>query len=151
MLLGKQGQVYTYAQQLAAFDANGQPQWTSPWHTALYLHPDIGEDGTISLVESTGSGQKLVAVNPDGSEKWTFASDSAVQAVLASPDGKMYISAGNGALYALDAERHKLDWGYTSTIQACAPVMAPDGEFFALHQPNQVSRQAALTSPISDR
>jgi outer membrane protein assembly factor BamB len=147
MLLGKQGQVYTYAQQLAAFDANGQLQWTSPWHTALYLHPDIGEDGTIYLVESTGSGQKLVAVNPDGSEKWTFASDSAVQAVLASPDGKMYISAGNGALYALDAERHKLDWGYTSTIQACAPVMAPDGEFFALHQPNQVSRQGALTSP----
>jgi len=144
VLLGKHGEVYTYAEKLTAFDASGRQQWTSPRRTALWLHPDIGEDGTIYLVDSTEYTRRLVAINPDGSEKWTFTGDPAIQAVLAGSDGTIYIYAGNGALYALDSEQHRLDWGYTSTISACAPVMAPDGsiyaatydgEFFALYPP----------------
>jgi outer membrane protein assembly factor BamB len=148
VLLGKHGEVYTYAEKLKAFDAGGRQQWTSPWRTALWLHPDIGENGTIYLVESTEYTRKLVAINPDGSEKWTFTSDPAIQAVLAGSDGTIYIYAGNGALYALDSQQHRLDWGYTSTISACAPVMAPDGaiyaatydgEFFALYPPSHAN------------
>jgi outer membrane protein assembly factor BamB len=144
VLLGKHGEVYTYAEKLMAFDGSGRQQWTSPWRTALWLHPDIGEDGTIYLVDSTEYARRLVAINPDGSEKWTFTGDPAIQAVLAGSDGTIYIYAGNGALYALDSQQHRLDWGYTSTISACAPVMAPDGaiyaatydgEFFALYPP----------------
>jgi outer membrane protein assembly factor BamB len=145
VLLGKHGEVYTYAEKLTAFDASGHLQWTSPWRTALWLHPDIGEDGTIYLVDSTDYTRKLVAINPDGSEKWIFTGDPAIQAVLAGSDGTIYIYASNGALYALDSQQHRLDWGYTSTISACAPVMAPDGaiyaatydgEFFALYPPS---------------
>jgi outer membrane protein assembly factor BamB len=142
LILGKHNEVYAYAEKLTAFDASGRQQWTSPWHTALWLQPDIGADGIIYLVDSTGYTRNLVAINPDGSEKWTFAGDPAIQAVLAGSDGTIYIYSSNGALYALDAQQHKLDWGYTSTISACAPVMAPDGaiyaatydgEFFALY------------------
>lgn len=152
MLLGKQGEVYAYGEQLTAFDPGGAEQWTSQWHTALWLHPDIGQDGTIYLVDSGPAGRGLVAINPDGSEKWTLADDASIQSVLASPDGTLYISAGNGAFYALDADRHKLDWGYTSAIQGCAPVMAPDGtiyaatydgEFFALHPPSRERSQSS--------
>ncbi len=148
VLLGKHGEAYTYAEKLTAFDASGRQQWTSPWRTALWLHPDIGEDGTIYLVDSTEYTRKLVAINPDGSEKWTFTGDPAIQAVLAGSDGTIYIYAGNGALYALDSQQHRLDWGYTSTISACAPVMAPDGaiyaatydgEFFALYPPSHAN------------
>ncbi len=148
VLLGKHGEVYTYAEQLTAFDSSGQRQWTSPWHTALWLHPDIGEDGTIHLVDSSDYSRKLVAMNPDGSEKWSFTGDPAIEAVQAGADGTIYVYASNGALYALDAQRHKLDWGYTSTISACTPVMAPDGtiyaatydgEVFALYPPSHAN------------
>ena len=154
VLLGKHGEVYTYAEKLTAFDANGRQQWTSPWRTALGLHPDIGEDGTIYLVNSTDYTQKLVAVNPDGSEKWIFSGDSAVQGVSAGSDGTVYIYASNGALYALDSQQHRLDWGYTSTISPCAPVVAPDGaiyaatydgEFFALYPPNHANPSSSAT------
>jgi outer membrane protein assembly factor BamB len=88
VLLGKHGEVYTYAEKLTAFDASGRQQWTGPWRTALWLHPDIGEDGTIYLVDSTEYTRKLVAINPDGSEKWIFTDDPAIQAfwpVLTAP------------------------------------------------------------------
>lgn len=146
LMLGKHREVYAYGEHLSAFDANGQLQWTSPWRTALWLHPDIGADGTIYLVDSSGYGRKLVAINPDGSEKWTFAGDTAIEAVLAGFDGTLYIYAGNGAVYALDAQQHKLDWGYA--ISNCVPMMAPDGaiyaasydgEFFALYPPSHAS------------
>jgi outer membrane protein assembly factor BamB len=152
LLLGKHGEVYTYAEKLTAFDANGRRQWTSPWRTALWLHPDIGEDGTIYLVDATEYTRKLVAINPDGSEKWTFAGDSAIQAVAAGSDGIIYVYAGNGALYALNAQHDRLDWGYGSTIASCVPAVAPDGsvyaatfdgEFFALHPPSRLILQSS--------
>jgi outer membrane protein assembly factor BamB len=84
-----------------------------------------------------------------------FHGRSGDPSVLAGPDGTIYIYAGNGALYALDSQQHRLDWNYTSTISACVLVMAPDGaiyaatydgEFFALYPPSHANPSSSPQS-----
>jgi len=61
----------------------------------------------------------------DGSEKWTLDSSS-IDSVVAGSDGTIYIGATED-VFALDAERHWLDWSY----RGGTPVMAPDGTIYS--------------------
>lgn len=98
------------AKQWAQFHADGpsqgsttadstyalQPSWSVEIGPVTYSSPAIGEDGTIYVGTAN---RELVAVNPDGTEKWRRALPGAVVGALsvitASPavgaDGNIYV------------------------------------------------------------
>ena len=71
--------------------------------------PAIADDGTIYV----GSwDNKLHAINPDGTGKWTFATDSLVLAGPAvGPDGTIYFGSRDNFFYALESNGSK-KWEY---------------------------------------
>ena len=150
-MVGRHSEVYAYGEHLTAFGANGQQRWTIQRGTANGLIPSISEDGTIYFVDTTRSAYMLVAIDPGGSEKWTFALEPWIKSLLVAPDGTIYISGSNGTLYALDSERRKLDWGYRGDSVAIARdgtiyAVTYDGSLYALNPPIPGNLQSPQSS-----
>jgi outer membrane protein assembly factor BamB len=74
-----------------------------------FSSPAIGSDGTVSI----GSyDKKLHAINPDGTEKWTFKASGPIKSSPAiGNEGTIYAGSGNGNLYALNPDG-TLKWDY---------------------------------------
>jgi outer membrane protein assembly factor BamB len=140
LVVGRHSEVYAYGEHLTAFGANGQLRWTIQRTTSNGLIPSVSEDGTIYFVDTSRSAYNLVAIDPGGSEKWTFALEPWIKSLHVGPDGAIYISGSNGTLYALDSERRKLDWGYWGDSVAIARdgtiyAVTYDGSLYALNPP----------------
>jgi outer membrane protein assembly factor BamB len=111
--LGEAGTVYAGAasptkEMFYAFDRYGRIRWA--YHVEFYViesSPIVGPDGTICVAASnpqTAVGA-LVALNPDGSERWRYDVDSRLPFTpTLGPDGAVYVGAGNGNLYAVNAD-----------------------------------------------
>jgi outer membrane protein assembly factor BamB len=92
--IGPDGQIYS-ASDSACFKvdaATGDEIWTFPTPDQAG-HPAIGPDGTIFLHYAP---DKLLAINPDGSEKWTLQLTGLRNVNLApapavAPDGTVYV------------------------------------------------------------
>ena len=81
--------------------ATGQAAWTTPFGAPGQFRssPAIGSDGTIYVgcVD-----HNVYAVNPDGSEKWAFATGGAVwSSPLIGPNGTIYVGSWDDHLYAI--------------------------------------------------
>jgi len=94
--------------KLFAFDPdNGNVKWAFTTATgAVRATPAIAADGTIYAVESnTGT---VYAVNPNGTEKWSFPMAAVVSSPVAlGADGTLYVGTVSGAtsvLYALNPD-----------------------------------------------
>jgi len=85
--------------------------WTyTPGGGITWSSPAIGEDGTIYFGSRDGN---LYAINPDGTLKWTYGTNGAIQSSPAiGADGTIYIGSDDGNLYAIeDSITHgKLRW-----------------------------------------
>jgi outer membrane protein assembly factor BamB len=138
VLLGH-GAIYTYGENIIAFSFNGEPQWSRRRRSAASVSPSIGEDGTIYLPDNDNMGSLLLALNPDGSEKWTFRGIPGIANVLAGPDGIIYLSTPG--LCALDTDHKRLDWNYGSGT----PAIAPDGTIYAVEYDGHLYR---LNPPV---
>jgi outer membrane protein assembly factor BamB len=70
--LGSDGTIYTAADgDIYAFTANGTVKWHHPINTST-SSPTVGADGTIYI----GNNESILyAFAPDGTQKWSFASD----------------------------------------------------------------------------
>lgn len=97
------------------------------------LVPAISEDGTIYMVTREFT---LVAVNPNGTRKWTFELEEseppfdreANSSPNIGPDGTIYFNA-NGVLYAVNPDgtsRWTIDLGWHSS----SPVIGEDGMIY---------------------
>ena len=63
--------------------------------------PAIGADGTIYV----GCYQSLYAINPDGSQKWSFPTrDRVGSSVAIGVDGTIYVGSSDGNLYAINPD-----------------------------------------------
>ncbi len=138
VLLG-QGAIYTYGENIIAFSFDGEPQWSRRRRSAASVSPSIGEDGTIYLPDNDNMGGLLLALNPDGSEKWTFRGIPGIANVLAGPNGIIYLSTPG--LCALDTDQRRLDWNYGSGT----PAIAPDGTIYSVEYDGDLYR---LNPPI---
>ncbi|NQT47439.1 MAG: PQQ-like beta-propeller repeat protein, partial [Chloroflexi bacterium] len=82
--------------------------WSFPTGDIIYGSPAIGADGTI-YVTSKGGGRRLFAINPDGSEKWSFLLGGLPNQGGSSPaiaaDGTIYVGSHDGKLYAIGSNR----------------------------------------------
>jgi len=97
MAFAADGTLYLTSQyeHFCALNPDSSRKWTQNFYGTT---PAINSDGTIYV----GSGGKLYAINPDGTIKWTFVTNSgSITAPLLDPDGTIYVSCNNGYLYAI--------------------------------------------------
>jgi outer membrane protein assembly factor BamB len=134
--IGADGTLYVSADALYAVWPVGTRKWRADtlWRQTS---PAIGPDGTIYVM----SGQDdLVAVNPDGTQKWVFQLDNSYEMSFASPavdsDGTIYLSAeggDSGFLYAVTPTGQK-KWRHAVVgirrILRSSPAIGPDGTIY---------------------
>ncbi|MFC1606985.1 PQQ-binding-like beta-propeller repeat protein [Candidatus Latescibacterota bacterium] len=87
--------------------------------------PAIGSDGTIYFGSSNGN---LYAVTPDGTERWQFETDGAVDDSPAiGRDGTIYFGSFDTYIYAVDPDG-KLKWRFkTDGLIRSTPAITGDG------------------------
>ncbi|MCF8274670.1 MAG: PQQ-binding-like beta-propeller repeat protein [Flavobacteriaceae bacterium] len=92
---------------LAAYDpANGNVKWSVGLAQKVnHGGPAVAADGTIYV---GGQDKKLIAYNPDGSQKWSFDVEAAIEVVPAiDNDGNIYFGDIGGSFYVLTPDGQK--------------------------------------------
>jgi len=103
-------------------------KWSAaPSLYTFYSSPVIGADGTVYAYDRSS----LRAIRPNGTLRWT--SHFAEWGVAASPalasDGTIYLTTGNGMLYAVDG-RGIEKWHFKGTGYPRAPTVGDDGTVY---------------------
>ncbi len=107
---------------------------------SIMSSPAAASDGTIYF----GSGatddalkveNRVHAVNPNGTVKWTRAISSGasfdVSSPAVGPDGTVYIGGGDGLFYALNAATGVRKWRFIATTAlGASPAIAADGTIY---------------------
>ncbi|MFH1294974.1 MAG: PQQ-binding-like beta-propeller repeat protein [bacterium] len=105
----------------------------------------LGEDGTIYMISGAekkegneGGGNRFWAINPDGTEKWSFhVGQEIISAGAIADDGTIYFGCADGNLYALTPEG-KEKWRYSTGPDAetkdslfdTVPMIGTDGTIY---------------------
>ena len=86
------------------------PDGTLKWIFDSELNDDvtgeiaIGADGTIYAgIGGAFVGPTVYAINPDGSQFWTFTTNQSTRGIAIGPEGVLAITDGNGRVYLLDS------------------------------------------------
>ena len=130
-------------------------EWRYPTDGAIHSSPSIGTDGTIYF---GSNGQRIYALNPDGSLKWSYATGYFVSSSPAiGADGTVYIGCHDGNLYALYPNGY-LKWKYTTgnwilaspTIGADGTVYvgSEDGNLYALYPNGNLKWKYTTGGPV---
>ena len=92
----------------AVNSANGALKWKTDAISCAY-NTEVADDGSIYVGSSTGA---VYAFAPDGTQKWTFMSQSKVTCAPAvARDGTIYFGSQDMNLYALDPNGNR-KWFY---------------------------------------
>jgi len=123
--------VGTWAALYALNPLNGEKIWKHGCN-GLFSSPAIGDDGTIYVGELwNGYGGKLLAINPNGTRKWSFKTN---MSIMGSPaigdDGTIYVGSGNYYFYAINPNG-TLKWKYkTGDWIGGSPSIGDDGTIY---------------------
>jgi large repetitive protein len=116
---------------IAAIDAGtGLVDWQVPTPGGIVFQssPAVGTDGTIYF----GSRNTYIyALNPDGSEKWSFKTSGWIDATpTLGNDGTIYVGSADKNLYALNSDG-SLKWKFATAGQVRAmAAMGSDGTLY---------------------
>lgn len=127
--------------------ATGALKWT--FHVAtgkgFFQSMAVAADGTVYAPAQDG---KLYAINPDGTEKWSYDTGIGVVAapILSAPalsaDGTVYIIGYNGTIYAINPSDGSLKWsaasGQSGSVAGNCPVVGADGVVYVRHRGQHV-------------
>ncbi len=116
-----------------AFNRDGTMGWAYHIEShAVESSPIIGPDGTIYLAASNPltAGGALIALNPDGSERWRYDVGSRLPSAPAlGPDGTVYVGAGNGNLYAVNPDS-SLKWQINLGAVGSSAAIGSEGTIY---------------------
>ena len=107
-------------------------KWSFATGDAVRSSPAIGADGSIYIVSYD---ENLYAIDPDGTQRWSFHVGSVGGYGLASPaigaDGTVYIGSGDGNLHAIEPNGTE-KWRFASDgrIDDVSPVIDADGTIY---------------------
>lgn len=111
----------------------GAVKWkfTAPSGGGVSQSPVIATDGTIYVGDDSGN---FYALNPDGSQKWTFGGTTSMgfrlnftgSSPAVGPDGTIYVGEANNNLFAINPDGTQ-KWEFTTSSSVDAPVIGPDG------------------------
>jgi outer membrane protein assembly factor BamB len=108
--------------RLKSYDPDGNLNWIAFDVGGSYLRdPDVGPDGTIYVVRNVFN--TFWALNPDGSEKWSYNHPDSLLHPAVDPAGDLILVSGAGVglegpgfFLALDPDGHPL-WEFTLPIE----------------------------------
>ena len=125
--LGRDGTLYiaSFDSRLYALNSKtGAVKWFFPTSDHVYSSPALAEDahGNTKAIYFASTDGHVYAVNPAGKLIWRYYVGDPIRSspVLgAAPGGHrrqiLYVGAGNGTLYALDATTGRRRWSYDAT------------------------------------
>ncbi|MEH0021767.1 MAG: PQQ-binding-like beta-propeller repeat protein [Desulfobacter sp.] len=130
--IGTDGTIYVNtAQKLYAISpTDGSTTWQLSDINAAVSSPVIGADGTI-YIGSTDN--KLYAINPQGTVKWTFSTGGWVSKPAVASDGRIYVGSYDNKAYGVNPANGTLAWLYDTgrEIQA-SPLIGDDGTIYVV-------------------
>jgi hypothetical protein len=94
--------------------------------------PAIGADGTIYFI--AGQSNAVFALSPEGTQKWSFGTESAVGTPAIGLDNSIYVTAYSSlrALSAAGTPNWAGPVGAWSSANASSPALASDGSIFVV-------------------
>ncbi len=98
----------------------------------IYSSPSIANDGTIYIGSEDN---KLHAINPDGTFKWSFQattdSDWIDSSPALAPDGTIYVGSWDNNLYSINPDTEMPNWIFsTDSLILGSPAIAEDGTIY---------------------
>lgn len=144
--IASDGTVYinTASGYLHALIPSGNEKWRFPirWSSDFWNSPNIGPDGTIYIgtarhEDSSSPGAGLVAINPDGTEKWRSLEASGVTIVPSIADdgtivfGAADVTTNKGKIISLDpGGKKKWEFWLEEWLEGSSAV-GSDGTIFS--------------------
>lgn len=118
--------VTSFDSRLYALDARtGLPKWSFATDEHVYASPALLEDadGAVRSIVIASADGSVYAVAPDGTLRWRYDTGDVIRSspvIGRKPAGEdghiVYVGAGDGTLYALDAETGRRRWSYDTTL-----------------------------------
>lgn len=154
--VGSDGTIYVAGCGLHAVDpVNGSQKWVAYDVLSAKASPSIGPDGTIYAVFSQ---DLVVAVNPDGSEKWHNSFTYEWEMSFASPaidnTGTIYFGAearyegvDYSNIYAFDTDDGSIKWKYPVEGERpvrASPVIDRNGNIIVATKANGMDKLAGV-------
>jgi len=130
--LDAEGNIYfiaRYCDYLYCLYPNGTLRWTFGTVWLSYDAPLIGDDGTIYISEWSN----VIAINPDGTEKWRTPTNKHGGSPALSPDGTIVYSSGAEDVFGFDPDDGHIRWLYQLDFNPqdkTRPVISSDGMVF---------------------
>ena len=127
---------------LHALNADGTLKWAYSSGGRGGFIPAVGPDGTVYLAADEADVGRLIALDSDGSQAWSYETDGGLGAPAVAADGTVYVGGiaswdgttltVDGKLYAL-ASDGTLAWSYqTDGAVFTAPAIGADGTIYAM-------------------
>jgi outer membrane protein assembly factor BamB len=146
--IGSDGTIYFGSMDHGVFavKADGTMRWkydvgdASDFGAVVASSPAIGADGTVYVgygsSENGGFGytgavdNKVLAINPDGTNKWVFTTSSYVESSPAiGADGTVYVEGDDGTLYAINPDG-KQRWAFMTGGSTSVPAIGANGTIY---------------------
>jgi len=132
------------APSLLRAQTDGAPRWPTPFSALssstqgkILSSPAVGADGTIyigvevGLSTSTNPSGRLLAINQDGSLKWSFTTPDWVDSAPAiGTDGTIYFGCWDGGIYALNPVDGSQKWKYQAGFIIASAAIGGDGTIY---------------------
>ncbi len=115
-----------------AVDTEGNQQWTHDLIGSLKEMPAIGPEGTIYVGTFGFFSNYFYAINPDGTEKWSYtpANDESFESSpVVGTNGTIYVGADNSVL-AIDSSGSKLWKHFTADRVTSAAAIGSNGTVY---------------------
>lgn len=156
--IGSDGTIYINGCGLHAVDpSNGSRKWVAYDVLSAKASPSIGPDGTIYAVFSQ---DLVVAINPDGSEKWhnsfTYEWEMSFSSPAIDNNGIIYFAAearyegtDYSNIYAFNPDDGSIRWKYKvegERFVRASPVIDKDGNIIIATKANGLDKLAGVIS-----
>jgi len=128
---GPDGTVYSACgYYVYAYYPNGDLKWVYEAENYIYCRPAVLSDGGVAFIDlpTFFLPNTLFVLNPDGTERWSKQIDSRASSrnFILGKDDVMFVTTGNGLIYAYDASGDLL-WEYdTGSNNLSEPLLGHD-------------------------
>jgi outer membrane protein assembly factor BamB len=101
---------------------NGTRKWSYYVGGAVYASAALGADGTVHFHTEDSM---LVALNQDGTLRWTYPTSGGYSSPVVGSDGTVYVASGESEVFALDPAMGTMKWSQPYRLSSNAINASP--------------------------